>query len=170
MSSASIRNALEETAKLLTEHPAKARTTSPAVTAILEEGLVCRINGPSGELRTDMPPAMGGRASAPSPGWLMRAALASCTATVIGMRAAQLGISLDLLEVTVSADSDARGMLGLDGAVSAAMTSLRTQVAIGAKNVPGEQLIELVRWAEAHAPVTRTVCSGDVGPAEIEVR
>lgn len=170
MSSASIRRALEETARILSEVPAEAKTTSPAVTAVLEQGLMCRIHGPSGEFRTDMPPAMGGRASAPSPGWLMRAALASCTATVVAMRAAQLGISLGLLEVSVSADSDARGMLGLDETVSAAMTGLRTRVTISAEGIPGDRLIELVRWAEAHAPVTCTVCSGEVGAAEIEVR
>ena len=170
MSTVSIRGALEKTATILSEDPAKAKSAGPAVTAVLEDGVACRIAGPAGELRTDMPAAMGGRASAPSPGWLLRAALASCTATVVAMRAAQLGISLDLLEVSVSGEGDARGLLGLDEAVSAAMTGLRTRVRIGAEGIPGARLIELVRWAEAHAPVTCTVQNGEVGAAEIEVR
>lgn len=170
MSTVPIRGALEKTATVLSEDPAKAKSAGPAVTAVLEGGVACRIAGPAGELRTDMPPAMGGRASAPSPGWLLRAALASCTATVVAMRAAQLGVSLDLLEVSVSGEGDARGMLGLDETVSAAMTNIRTRVRIGAEGISSDRLVELVRWAEAHAPVTCTMRNGEVGPAEIEVR
>jgi len=43
---------------------------------------------------------LGGGGSAPSPGWLLRAALASCDATVIAIRAAQLGVTPTALEVT----------------------------------------------------------------------
>jgi len=60
----------------------------PAV-AVIEEGLRCRIEGASGwTVVTDMPPAVGGEGAAPTPGWLIRAALASCAATTIAMRAA----------------------------------------------------------------------------------
>ncbi|MCO6416177.1 OsmC family protein [Siccirubricoccus sp. KC 17139] len=170
MSTVEVRSALERTARIFSKDPAKARAASPAVTAVLENGLVCRISGPSGELRTDMPSAMGGGASAPSPGWLLRSAIASCTATVIAMRAAQLGIALDLLEVSVTSGGDARGMLGLDEAVSAAMTDLRTRVRIGAEGVPDDTLVELVRWAEAHAPVTCTIRGGGIQPVGIELR
>ncbi len=58
-------------------------------------------------------------ASAPSPGWLLRAAEASCVATLITMRAAMLGIDLDTLEVTVDSVSDDRGLLGVDDTVPA---------------------------------------------------
>ena len=170
MSTISVREALAKTTEILAEDPAKAKSAGPAVTAVLEGGVACRIAGPAGELRTDMPAAMGGRASAPSPGWLLRAALASCTATVVAMRAAQLGVSLDLLEVSVSGEGDARGMLGLDETVSAAMTNIRTRVRIGAEGISSDRLVELVRWAEAHALVTCAMRNGEVGPAEIEVR
>ena len=150
--------------------PDRAKAPSPTVTTVLEDGLSCRIGGPFGDLRTDMPALLGGGATAPSPGWLLRGAIASCTATVIAMRAAQLGITLDLLEVSVTCGGDARGMLGLDEAVSAAMTDIRVGVRIGAEETPHDVLVELVRWAEAHAPVMCTIRSGHIQPAEIQVR
>jgi uncharacterized OsmC-like protein len=64
----------------------------------------------------------------------MRAALASCTGTVIAMRAAKLGIELEKLDVSVESQSDNRGLLGLDAGVSAALTGLRALVHISAVN------------------------------------
>lgn len=94
--------------------------------ARLVDGLRCEITGPYAEkVTTGMPPAIGGAGSAPSPGWLFRGALASCTATVIAMRAAKLGVALKVLEVTLETDCDHRGMLGLDGKVSAGCASSR---------------------------------------------
>ena len=60
-----------------------------AAVAVLEGGgLRCRAEGPNGAvLVTDMPRPVGGTASAPTPGWMLRAALANCDATVIAMRA-----------------------------------------------------------------------------------
>jgi uncharacterized OsmC-like protein len=125
------------------------------------------VTGPQGQRAlTDMPPAMGGAASAPNPGWYMRGAIASCMATVIAMRAAKLGISLETLEVTVESDSDHRGILGLDDKVSAGQTALRTMVKIRGNAEP-DVLREVVAWGEAHSPVGCTVkasppCSLDV--------
>jgi isoquinoline 1-oxidoreductase beta subunit len=46
------------------------------------------------EVVTDMPVAIGGDDSAPTPGWLLRTALASCAVTRIAMEAASRGIAL----------------------------------------------------------------------------
>ena len=70
----------------------------------------------------------------PQPGWLVRAALASCTGTAIAMRAAKLGIAVEKLEVSVESESDNRGLLGLDQTISAALIGLRTIVRIRAAN------------------------------------
>jgi uncharacterized OsmC-like protein len=101
--------------------------------------------------------AMGGNASDPNPGWYFRAALASCCATVIAMRAARLGINLSKLEVAVESEGDARGILGLDDRISAGMSGLRTKVQIAVDNAGPEQLEELVRWSDEHSPVVCTV-------------
>ena len=66
-----------------------------------------------------MATSLGGGGSAPSPGWLMRAALASCDATIVAMEAARAGIELTDLTVTVVSESDNRGVLGVGDAVPA---------------------------------------------------
>ena len=59
----------------------------------------------------------GGGAAAPTPGWLVRAALASCAATTIAMRAAELDIALTRLEVTAESETDMRGLLDVSDGV-----------------------------------------------------
>jgi uncharacterized OsmC-like protein len=167
MSSAQIREAIEKVSKFLAEKPEKARIKNPPATATLVDGLKCQVTGLAGEsLQTDMPPAVGGGSSAPTPGWLMRAALAACNATCIAMRAAKRGISLDRLEVTVSSESDNRGMLGLDEKVTAGMQGLLVHVRLSAPGTSAAELTELARWACAHSPVGCT----DAPSARVEVQ
>jgi uncharacterized OsmC-like protein len=116
-----------------------------------------------------MPKAIGGQASAPSPGWLLRAALANCDVTLIAMRAAQLGVTLTTLEVTVDSESDDRGLLGMDDSISAGPLTMRTRVRIGAGGVTPDQLREIVEWAEAHSPVGDALRRAVSAQTEIEI-
>src|SRR5262245_10326268 len=152
MSVAHIREALDKVSKIITEQPEKARAKNAPATARLIEGLRCEVKGPNGEtVHTDMPPAMGGKASGPNPGWLFRAAVASCTSTAIAMRAAKQGISLATLEVTVESSSDNRGLLGMDEKVSAGLSQITCRVKIAAEGVPPERLRELAEWGDSHS-------------------
>lgn len=170
MSATIIRDAMEKTSRVIAEQPEKARSKNVPATARLLDGLRCEVRGPNGEtVQTDMPQAMGGAASAPAPGWLLRAALASCTATVIAMRAAKLGLSLSSLEVTVESNSDNRGILGLDDKVSAGLSSITTRVRIGARDVSPEQLRELAEWGDGHSPVACTARNIPDFAFEVEV-
>ncbi len=152
---ASAWNSLGET---LRAHPEKARAKYAPATAALESGLKCRVTGPSGEqIETDMPAALGGAGAGPNPGWFFRASLAACCSTVIAAQAARLGINLTKLEVTVEGEGDHRGMLGVEDAISAGHSTMRTNVRISAQDATSEQLEELVQWAAAHSPVGCTV-------------
>src|SRR5256714_2987080 len=158
MMTSSIATALDMVSAAIKTSPEKARAKYAPATATLDEGLKCSVTGPSGEkIVTDMTKAMGGNASAPNPGWYFRAAVAACCSTAIAMNAARRGINLTTLEVTVEADGDNRGILGMDDAVSAGHAALRTNVKIAADNASPEQLQELVRYAEARSPVGCTV-------------
>ena len=107
MSSVQIREAVGKVSRVLADQPEKAHVKNAPATANLVDGLKCLVTGPAGEtLQTDMPAGVGGGATAPNPGWLMRAALASCNATCIALRAAKRGINLAKLEVTVSSESE----------------------------------------------------------------
>jgi uncharacterized OsmC-like protein len=164
-----IAEAIAKLHKTFTDQPEKARTKNAPATAKLEDWLKFNVTGPAGEkLQTDMPPPMGGTGSGPNPGWLLRAALASCNATVIAMRAAHLGLKLNTLEVTVESESDNRGLLGLDESVSAGLRNLRTRVKIGAEGATPAQLHDIVAWAEAHSPVGCTIGAAN-STADVEI-
>lgn len=164
----SIREAIDNVSKAIVANPDKARIKNATAVASLKGGLAFTVSGPKGEaVATDMPNAIGGGGGVPQPGWLLRAALASCTGTVIAMRAAQLGITLDRLEVNVDSESDNRGLLGLDENVSAALSNLRTVVNVRAANASHGDLKALVQWGNAHSPVACTL--RDALGANIEV-
>jgi uncharacterized OsmC-like protein len=153
-----IASAWNSLSEALRAHPEKARAKYAPATATLESGLKCRVTGPSGEqIETDMPPALGGAGSGPNPGWFFRASVAACCSTVIAAQAARLGINLTKLEVTVEGEGDHRGMLGVEDAISAGHSAIRTNVRISAQDATSEQLEELVQWAAAHSPVGCTV-------------
>ena len=170
MSTASIQQAIDKTTRLIAEQPEKARAKNVPATARLIGGLRFEAKGPNGETaHTDMPPAMGGEASAPSPGWLFRAAIASCTATCIATKAARQGISLALLEVTVGSSGDNRGMLGLDEKISAGLNDITCRVKIGAEGVSPDKLRELAEWGDRHSPIACTTRSMPSFSLEVEV-
>jgi uncharacterized OsmC-like protein len=153
-----IRTALDGARAYLTAHPAEASYTDSAATAVLMNGLAVGVSGPSGEsLTTDMSRSVGGAGSAPSPGWLFRAAIASCAATLIAMRAASAGQALSRLEVVVDSESDDRGILGLDESVPAGPLSCRITVRVTARGAARAEIAEIVRWGIDHCPVVDAV-------------
>jgi len=154
MSDDPIRTAIAAASRYLTEHPTEARYTDQSATVVLENGLRARAEYGGGAIATDMPASVGGGASAPSPGWLWRASLAACEATLIKMRAVSQGIAIERLEVTVDSESDDRGILGIDESVPAGPLSGRVLVRITAPGVPASQVRELVEWADRHCPVS----------------
>ena len=158
MSRDRVRTAVENASAYLSEHPQEARATDSEATATVIDGLVVRVTGTDGsEITTDMVPSVGGTASAPSPGWLLRAAEASCVATLIAMRAAMLDVALDSLEVTVDSVSDDRGLLGIADDVPAGPLTGRVRVRISSSGTDAAQLAEIARWGVAHCPVCDAV-------------
>jgi uncharacterized OsmC-like protein len=165
-----IKDAVERASAYLTEHPEEARYRDSAATARIESGLVARVTGPGGEsITTDMPAGIGGTGTAPSPGWLMRAATASCVASLIAIRAAATGARFEAVEVTADSESDDRGILGLDDAIPAGALSIRVSVRIASAvldETPAARQ-ELIDWAIAHCPVTDSL--GRAVPIEVEI-
>lgn len=158
MNTPHIRQSLDQLVRHVAEHPEDALSQDKPAVAFLESGLRCRAEHPDGgAVSTDMPIQLGGAGSAPSPGWLLRAALANCDATVIAMQAARLGIELTRLKVTVGSESDDRGILGALESAPAGPLSVRVVVDIAAQGASDSQLRELVHWAEVHSPVNDAV-------------
>jgi uncharacterized OsmC-like protein len=150
----SIGDAIRNATEYLSDHPDEARYTDSPAVATLDDALKVTVTDPDGRsVTTDMPKGVGGADSAPSPGWLFRAALAACDTTLIAMRAAMLGVELDRLEVTVDSVSNDYGILGIDDSTPAGPLSVRTSVKVTAKDADAAAIRELVEWAVAHCPV-----------------
>ncbi len=153
-----IKAAVERAGAYLSEHPEEARYRDSAATARIESGLVATVSGPGGErTSTDMPAGIGGTGTAPSPGWLLRAAAASCVASLIAIRAAATGVEVGPVEVTVDSESDDRGILGLDDAIPAGALSIALVVRIEGPGLDPASRQALANWAVAHCPVTESL-------------
>ena len=109
------------------------------------------------QVPTDMPAEFGGSGDQVSPGWMLRAGFASCTATCIAMAAAEQSIELESLEVQVKSRTDARGTLGMpdvDGsAVPAGPQDMQIIVKIAARGASPQRLRELVELNYERSPM-----------------
>ncbi len=154
MGEGDIATAIAAARTWVTSNRAEARYRDGAASAVIEDGLRTRVTAPDGaSVVTDMSEGIGGGATAPSPGWLLRAANASCIATLIAMRAAELGVRLDGLEVVVDSESDDAGILDVDASVPAGPLSMRVVVRVDGASVPDADVREIVAWGVAHCPV-----------------
>ena len=164
----SIADAVSRASAYLTEHPDDARYRDSSARAHLATGLLVEVTGPTGErLTTDMPAAIGGTAMAPSPGWFLRAATASCVASLVAIRAASTGVVLRSVDVEVDSESDDRGILGLDPSIPAGALSTKVVISIDAPGLDRPALEALAAWAVEHCPVSDTI--GRAVPLTIEL-
>jgi uncharacterized OsmC-like protein len=106
---------IEQSVSSWTSEPDKARG-KPTVTARAEDSQAV-IEAGAFTWRADLPPALGGSNQAPSPTALLLGALAGCAVVFVrDALAPQLGVSVTSVEATVQCETDARGLLGMDGA------------------------------------------------------
>ena len=167
---ASIKTAIDSAVEYLTANPADARSTDSLATARLLDGLRFEVTDPHGRsVTTDMVEGVGGEDSAPSPGWLLRAAVASCDATLIAMHAAREGITLSRLEVDVDSESNDLGILGIDPSVPKGPLQMRARVRVASPEADDARLRALVENAVDHCPVCDAVKRDVPVSLEIEV-
>lgn len=159
MGTEAIAAAMERVAAALRRKPQAGLVEDSAATARWDGGLRTSVHSDTGcVVPTDMPVEIGGEASAVTPGWLLRAGLASCAATRIAMAAAAQGITLGALEVRATSRSDVRGMLAVDAPdgepVPAGPLEMQLHVRIGAPGVPADRLRALVASTTTCSPMT----------------
>ncbi|MCZ4096899.1 OsmC family protein [Streptomyces sp. So13.3] len=96
--------------------PSAAQST-PAVTASLANGHARLSAGPF-NWDADLPPAVGGRNLSPSPTAYLLGALAGCAVVFVhDTLAPELGLQLDEVSAVARCSVDARGLLGMAGAL-----------------------------------------------------
>ncbi len=162
MSLHNIAEALARVTTVVHRRPAAAIHDDAGAVATWDGGTRTVCGHPNGAaVTTDMPREFGGDGAAVSPGWLVRAGLASCASTCIVFAAARQGVVLRTLAVSVDSRSDTRGMLRLadaDGTpVDAAPLDLRMRVAVTADDVDDGTLRALVDAACRASPMARAL-------------
>ena len=157
-----IQTALERAARAMTLRDTVGKGT--AVTSVrLTEGLVCHVEEGEWRLTTDMSAKMGGEGTAPNPGVLGRAALGSCFATSFAMWAARKNLPFESIDVSVEADYDARGELGVDANVTPGYLQIRFVIKV-VSEAPAADVQAVLELTERHTswldlmrrPVTAT--------------
>ena len=159
MTAQAIAAAMQRVESVFRRRPEAGLADDTPATAHWESGTRVVSLHPNGtQVVTDMPSEIGGSGDQVTPGWLLRAALASCAATRIAMAAAAAGIELTTLEVVASSRSDARGLLGMANAdgqpVPAGPRDVELAVRIAAHGVAAERLRALVEQSHGCSPVT----------------
>jgi uncharacterized OsmC-like protein len=159
-----IAAALKRLEKVLSRSPKTGLHADAPATARWNGGTRVTTRHENGtQFATDLPPEVGGEGTATTPGWLLRAGLASCVATSIAMAAAVAGIQLSMLEIVATSRSDARGLLGMldtttGERVSAGPGELQLHVKIAsADGTSAERLRSLVEQSNACSPVSCAV-------------
>ena len=137
---------------------------APAVTATLTNGRARLSSGPF-NWESDLAPAVGGGNLAPSPGTYLLGALAGCAAVFLrDTLGPQFGLRIDDVRATASATTDARGLLGMAGAVPD-LCDLAIEVVVVSPE-PEERLQELyTAWTE-RCPILLAL----VKPNAVDVR
>ena len=147
--SATIRTAFRRNANMLAQRPAIGRKTD--VTKVrIRNGLTCEIEDGPWTLTADLATKCGGNDAGPTPGTFGRAALGSCLAMCYVMWAAELGVPLTHVEVEVQADSDVRGMYGIDD-ITAGYNEVRYLVSVESPASHAD-IMRVIDTAEAHSP------------------
>lgn len=108
----------------------------------LRDGLVCRVAAPGGEVLMDMPEAIGGGGSAPSPGFFVRVGLIGCVAIGIKLCAVREGVVIHTIDVDVEMDFDDGALLGIETNKAA---PLQTRLTIAVESTaPREDVMAMV--------------------------
>lgn len=150
---------MQRVERVLQRRPEAGMEHDAPASARWEGGTRVACSNPSGvRVETDLPLAIGGTGGQVSPGWLLRAGLASCAATRIVMACAEEGVGLASLEVNAQSRSDARGLLGMTDeagqAVDPGPVDVQLSVTISTRGAAHEQVRELVERAVHCSPVT----------------
>lgn len=146
-----IAAALERLHAALANRPGFGSSASTSVST-LGAGLCCSTTERSHSIESDMAHAFGGDATAPSPMVLLRAALGACLAISYRLHAAERGVELTSVQVTVESESELRGMLDPDASVPPGFTGLRYHVDIQSP-APAVEVERLVELADRVSPV-----------------
>lgn len=135
----------------LAGRPGFGRSASTSV-SVLGAGLRCETAERSWRIVSDLSAALGGEGAAPSPATLVRAALGACLAMSYRLQAAERGIELTSVRVTVETESELCGMLVGGADAPPGFTAVRYHVDIETP-APRSEIEHLLEVGDQLSPV-----------------
>jgi uncharacterized OsmC-like protein len=112
-------------------------------------------------VRSGAHPAVGGDGDVPCSGDLLLAALAACQETTLRMVAANMGIDLEELEISVEADWDPRGTLAMGKEFPIGITAIRAHTRVVVRGDEREErAARLLHSAERYCVILQTLQAG----------
>ena len=146
---------------LVKENPRLAKYT-PQIEAKWVQNMVCetKILGQFGSadhvLINDEPQLMGGTDKGPGPALLVLAGLAGCTTASFVLLGTLMGTPIDSVELSLTADLDLRGFLGLEEGVPVGFTDIRYEAQIQS-SASEKKVRELAVTVERRCPAYDTL-------------
>lgn len=147
-----IADALGRLRGALAERPALGRAARNTSICELGDDTLVTVRERDFTLTADIGHALGGGAAALSPSGLLRAALGTCLALGYRLHAAEAGVPLHAVRVTVESESDVRGMLDPDADAPPGFTALRYHVEIDSPAHP-DDVARVVDLGDRLSPV-----------------
>lgn len=139
-------HSLAETEARFRADPSAAQSV-PAVTATLVNGHA-RLSAGAFNWDADLSPALGGQNLAPSPTAYLLGALAGCAVAFLAdTLAPQFGVRLDGVTAVARCQTDARGLLGMDG-IAADLSRLEIDIEIASPDPDAKTEPMLAAWRE----------------------
>lgn len=144
-----IIEAISRSTKALSLKPSLGLGTGISKAKIIN-GLSCEVTEGKHKLIADMPESVGGNAAGPTPGVYGRAALGSCLAIGYMMKASEMNIQIDSLEVEVQADYDDGALFGTSD-VPAGYLEVRYTIFIES-DASEKEILEMLDKSDKHSP------------------
>lgn len=117
----------------------------------LLQGTTCQVEHKDWQFNVDIGKPEGGNEAGPGPGILQRGAFGSCLIIGYVQQAAIMGIPVGNIDITVEADKDVRGRLGIDNR-SPGSKELRYQVTIESP-ANDEEIMKVIETADRYSPL-----------------
>lgn len=137
--------------------PDAARITLRAQGLAADSAMACSVDLGRALYAAQAHVGVGGSGTAACSGDLLLGALAACTQLTAQMVAANMGLRVERLEVTVEGDLDLRGTLGVDPDAPVGFEAIRTRFDVVAPGASEEQLAKLRERAERYCVVLQTL-------------
>lgn len=146
-----IKQALARAERTVTLRPERGQRVYRNV-AVVSEGTQCNVEEAGQKLTLDVGKAVGGNDTGPTPSMVLRSAMSGCLAIGVKQWAARRDVPIDLVEVELETDVDARGQLGVCGKAAPGFEGIRLTIVV-TSSAPKAVIEEVIADSLKYSPL-----------------